>query len=83
MAKYEAHITMPRDQSELVEKGAVEPWVYSQIDGDPIMGKRAYCYLTAYNTSALRLLQSMTMMCGALEVQGVEILRRKVEINPE
>jgi len=59
MSKFEAHITMPRDKAEDVEKWAeISGWKFSQIDGDPLMGKQAYCYLTNYDTDGKRLLMA-------------------------
>jgi hypothetical protein len=77
--KFEAHITCPRDASAIVEKFAGDSWKFSAIDGDPVMGKRPYCYLTAYDTDAGRLLDNMEQTAEKLRWEEVEILRQKVE----
>jgi hypothetical protein len=80
MPKFEAHITLPRESSVKVGKMADSTgWMFSAIDGDPLMGKRAYCYLTAYDTSGNDLLRRMRIVADALRFCGVEVLREKVE----
>jgi hypothetical protein len=80
MAKFEAHITLPRAQAEDVEKMAADSgWTYSAIDGDPVMGKQAYCYLTAYDTTATGLLARMRIVTAALTQRDVQVLREKIE----
>lgn len=78
--KFEAHITMRRDQSEIV-KGfdGVLGWSFSAIDGDPVMGKQAYCYLTAYGPIGTDLLVKVQTLSNVLRDNGVEVLREKVE----
>lgn len=77
--KFEAHITCPREDSGVVAERSNEHWVFSAIDGDPVMGKRPYCYLTGYSTSAEELLGRMTAMAAMLRADGVEVLREKME----
>lgn len=77
--KFEAHITCPRVTSAVVKTFAVQGWVFSAIDGDPVMGKRPYCYLTAYDTNGVNLRDSVESMASALRMCGVEVLREKVE----
>ena len=79
MEKFEAHITLPREKSDWVQAAAMENWKFSAIDGDALMGKKPYCYLTAYDSSAIELFKSMTQMCKILERVGVDVLRKKVE----
>ncbi len=78
--KFEAHITMPREQRDLVERQAsIMGWSFSIIDGDPIMGQKPYCYLTAYHTDGQKLLAVMNEVSGVLSKGGVTILREKLE----
>jgi hypothetical protein len=78
--KFESHITMPREQGALAEEVAdALGMTYSAIDGDPVMGKRAYCYLTCYDTDATRLLGRVQAASFVLRHNGVEVLREKVE----
>lgn len=82
MRKFEAHITMPREQGQLVEQMAASllgKFSYSAIDGDPVMGKRPYCYLTAYDTDGLRLLETVRFASLNLRSAGIDVLREKVE----
>ena len=76
MPKFEAHITLPRDRAETVEKlGALCGWTFSQIDGDPLMGKQAYCYLTAYKPDAQALLAEMREVSRLLAEASVMVLQ--------
>jgi len=80
MSKFEAHITMPRDKAEDVEKWAeISGWKFSQIDGDPLMGKQAYCYLTNYDTDGKRLLMRTVTLGLNLQEHGIPVLRQKIE----
>jgi hypothetical protein len=80
MAKFEAHITCPREQADAVRAiGALEGWTFSQIDGDPIMGAGVKCYLSAYSTHAVRLLAEMRDVERSLALAGLTVLRTKVE----
>jgi hypothetical protein len=78
--KFESHITMPRDQGDIAQRHAdALGMTYSAIDGDPVMGKQAYCYLTCYDTDAARLLGRVQAASYVLQRDGVQILREKVE----
>lgn len=80
MAKFEAHITMPRAQADIVQQHAeLLGMTFSAIDGDPVMGKQAYCYLTAYAPDGMELLAKVHAASRVLAQSGVEILREKVE----
>jgi hypothetical protein len=77
--KFEAHITCPREASSVVESVAGEQWKFSAIDGDPVMGKKAYCYLTGFANDSGDLLLRMQQKAGEIEDKGIEVLRLKVE----
>lgn len=80
MRKFEAHITCPREWTPTVEKaGFMSEWAFSAIDGDPVMGKQAYCYLTGYDTNAATLLERTNRLADFLRAAGVPVLREKVE----
>ena len=80
MRKFEAHITCPRDYSERVEQAfSDEQWKFSAIDGDPVMGKQAYCCLTAYDTDGNYLKQRVLRMGRLLRTAGIPVLREKIE----
>lgn len=80
MPKFEAHITCPREASEIVQEVATKTgWTYSAIDGDPVMGKQAYCYLTAYDFNGHHLLESVKGVSTILKIRNIEVLREKVE----
>lgn len=77
--KFEAHITCPRAASAAVEARSGEHWKFSAIDGDQVMGKQPYCYLTAYSTNSQELLGRVIAMGALLRADGIEVLREKVE----
>ncbi len=80
MAKFEAHITCPREKSDDVKQFAgLTGWSFSAIDGDPVMGKQAYCYLTAYRPVAEELLAEMAKLSHLLLEANVPVLREKIE----
>lgn len=78
MAKFEAHITMPRDQARAADEVASQvAWTLSRIDGDPVMGQQPYCYLTAYDPGGNQLLARMHAVSTRLRAAGVTVLREK------
>ncbi len=80
MPKYECHITCSRIDSNKVLKIAEETkWKFSAIDGDPIMGKEPYCYLTQYCSDPKDLYDSMKLVCRLLTSYDVKVLREKIE----
>lgn len=81
MAKYEAHITCPRDQSEQIKRTAeaFSSWKYSAFDADPIMGDKPFAYLTSYDTDERNLLERTNNLAKVLENNGVTVLRQKIE----
>lgn len=79
--KFECHITIPREFGPIVRTywDGVQGWGYSQIDGDPILGKQVYCYLTRYDSDAVTLLSKMKETVGALRTNHIPVLREKIE----
>lgn len=87
MAKFEAHITLDKihapqlkeDDAPLRTLWPLIGWQYSAIDDDPLMGQKPYCYLTAYDPDAQALLRRMQRVARTLELEGISVLRTKVE----
>ena len=78
--KFEAHITCDRTDSDMVQQvGEATGWSFSTIDGDPIMGKKPYAYLTHYSTDGHKLLEAGQMVVNILKAHKVISLRLKVE----
>lgn len=66
---FEAHITYDRVWADQVKiLGAEVGWKFSQTDGDPIMGNRVFCYLTAYDRDPHSLLARMNKITAACEM---------------
>lgn len=80
MPKFESHITCPRDRADDVEAvGSIRGWKFSKIDGDPLLGKQPYAYLTNYNEDAMTLFADMKATSHALNDRKVPVLREKIE----
>ena len=78
---YECHITTSKDHAAAVETLAADlHWKYSCIDGDPVLGKQAFAYLTTHDVHFDRMLQRMRHASLALEKHGVPVLREKIEL---
>lgn len=81
---YECHITMLGEPEAIKRSMKKSGWSFSQIDGDPDLGKGIKCYATRqFNTrttvpSIIRELNDKAKFIG--EVAGARILRKKVEM---
>lgn len=79
---YECHITVDRDDGP-VAAGVAEGFVgvkYSQIDGDPVLGKKVFAYLTFHDAAFIRTHHRMLDIKDALRRQGVTSVREKIEL---
>jgi hypothetical protein len=77
---YEAHITFSKDHADFVRRCAAElEWKFSQIDGDPVLGDKVFCYLSAHDDSQMRLMQRMGDVVEKLKPFGIIPLRTKIE----
>lgn len=78
---YECHITVERQDGPVAAGVATAlHWKYSQIDGDPVLGKKVYAYLTTHDSDLLRMRDRMTTAVSALRDQGVDVVREKIEL---
>lgn len=81
---YECHITIKSKRPDLTAQ-LVEcyGWTFSQIDGDPVLGKGVKCYATKhYNAKYTvdEVKEELTMAHAALIDPIHKIVRRKVEL---
>lgn len=83
---FEAHITYRSKDRGLVEDCHSPEWKFSAIDGDPVMGKEVFCYLTSYDESAESLLRRMVRERDRLAAMllsdrphGIMAVRMKIE----
>lgn len=76
---YEAHITFKLEHREKVETCCPPGWKFSAIDGDPVLGKGVFCYLTSYDSSDSMLLSRMERVCQGFDYLGVKAVRQKIE----
>lgn len=78
---FECHVTVPRQHAAEAEKVAKEVhWKFSQIDGDPVLGKETFAYLTTHDTDYSRMMRRMSSLSDRLDGLGVEVLREKIEL---
>lgn len=78
---YECHITIPRDSADIGETIATElHWKFSKIDGDPVLGKKVFAYLTTHDSDLLRMRERMQTAADALRARGIDVVREKIEL---
>jgi hypothetical protein len=77
---YECHITFNRADAEQIEGGPLSiGWKFSKIDGDPVLGQKVYCYLTAHDIDYASMFQKMWATIYAVRDHGIEVVRAKIE----
>jgi hypothetical protein len=82
MKKFECHLTFHVDHAAQVRAaGDQYGWKFSQIDGDPLMGAKPFCYLTSYHSDGEELLSRARRISKDLQhpLVKVETLRLKIE----
>lgn len=85
---YECHITFKRDDAAKIKEAletcfepAFLPWKYSQIDGDPVLGREVFFYLTTHGNDIERILTKMHGTVALLRSDyGVQAVREKIEL---
>jgi hypothetical protein len=78
---YECHITVRRADAEKAQIVASEHhWKFSQIDGDPVLGKEVFAYLTTHDSDVRRMFKRMELAVVNLKNSGVEVIREKIEL---
>lgn len=77
---YECHITLKIGDAAIGEEVARElHWKTSRIDGDPVLGKAVYFYLTTHAVLLPRMIERLDAATAALRERGVEVVREKIE----
>lgn len=84
---YECHITVLLKDREIAEQVAKDlHWKTSAIDGDPVLGKDTYFYLTTYGKHVMYNVQdediwhNMKSTVNVLAARGVKVIREKIEL---
>lgn len=78
---YECHITL--EPHPELEKSLPMPWKFSQIDGDPVLGKKVLAYATRYYSTAETkefVIGDMAEIASILTSKGFTVVRQKVEL---
>lgn len=78
---FEAHITFPIRDEETVKRLALTgSWKFSKIHGDPVLGDKAFCYLTNYDPADYPALKTaLGVEVERAKSYGAEVLRTKIE----
>ncbi len=81
---FEIHFTVRKpDTREAKDKleaiGRASEWSTSCIDGDPLLGAKPYFYFTDHEHTFEAAHDRRKMLALVLEIEGIEILREKIE----
>lgn len=78
---FECHITCNLKDEVVCEQIASQcHWKTSKIDGDPVLGKKAFFYFTSHDTDLSRMMVRMNNVCNTLRARGIPVLREKIEV---
>lgn len=78
---FECHITCKAKDAQLVAQlGEEVGWKFSQIDGDPVLGKELFCYLTMHKTKFQSIYVNLQAAQTLLSSNGIEVVRSKIEL---
>lgn len=79
---YECHITLNAEDADkataLLDKTDMK-WKTSKIDGDPVLGKKIYFYLTTHAVDYSEIHQKMSRTAAVLYAGGLDVVRQKIE----
>lgn len=78
--KFECHLTFSIGFAASVQSYAHDGWKFSKIDGDPVLGDKVFCYLTAYDDNIVDMLNRMNAKAAFLQQVGVPVIRKKIEL---
>ena len=76
---YECHITFQISDRNKIEVLSGQYWKFSAIDGDPVLGAKTFCYLTAHDTDFEALKTHMKYMVEIAAGRGTPAVRCKIE----
>lgn len=78
---FECHITCNRADADAVKAVAeYVGWKFSQIDGDPVLGKEVFCYLTTHDNHFITMNERMEKAAACLQAVNVHVVRKKIEL---
>lgn len=78
---FECHITYPRDKADIIEKFASDlHWKFSKIDGDPVLGKEIFCYLTTHSDDYMKMFSKMIATVHTISNEDIKPVREKIEL---
>lgn len=79
-SSYECHITCRvRDAEKAAKVAEALHWKTSEIARDPVLGADTYYYLTSHHVSYVTMHARMKVAVQALQAEGVEVVREKIE----
>lgn len=82
---YECHITMKGDPEKIEAAVKDSDWIFSKIDGDPVLGEGVKCYATKMFSEARHSADEVIAITNALALRlrtqfRLNVLRAKVEL---
>jgi hypothetical protein len=80
---FEAHITFDREHADVIQNrmlhAALRKWKFSKIDGDPLLGKKVYCYLTTHDKTEEDIQFKVRQAISVARELGFPPVRAKIE----
>jgi len=77
---FECHITLHNRHADVGKQIAeLFGWKTSAIDGDPLLGKEVFFYLTKHDDDYKQIAEDMYKCFGRLQDLQVEVVRLKIE----
>lgn len=81
MQPFEIHLTFDRRLADDVRKlNDALKWKFSQIDGDPVLGNKVFCYLTTHAPDFMSARNALDHAVQWLYEKNVLPLRKKIEV---
>lgn len=81
MQPFEIHLTFSHHAAADVRRlSDTLKWKYSQIDGDPVLGNKVFCYLTTHAPDFMSARNALEHAVQWLIGQGVVPIRKKIEV---
>lgn len=80
---YECHVTLVGDREQLRKSVESTRWLFSCIDGDPVLGEGVKCYATkhfSYRFSTKEVVKQVQKVASELRALGCNVIREKVEL---
>lgn len=84
---YECHLTFEAKWAEIIETAAANlaergvHWKFSIIAGDPVLGDKAYCYLTKHSENGWAMIEEVPLITCFTCVDPIRVKLEKIEYD--